>query len=141
QRRAEALASVCDAARPNLVQGPGRSKTVHANVYVDLEAIERRGGPVIVQRTRSDLEHGGRISKATLRRLTCDASIARIITDGPSQVIDVGRRTRVVPKALWRALVARDGGCVAPGCDRPPGWCDVHHQVHWIEGGPTNLDN
>ena len=43
----------------------------------------------------------------------------RVITDGPSQVIDVGRQTKVIPKGLWRALVARDGGCVAPGCDRP----------------------
>jgi hypothetical protein len=64
-----------------------------------------------------------------------------VITDGPSQVIDVGRQTKVIPKALWRALVARDGGCVAPGCDRPPGWCDVHHKWHWIDGGPTNADN
>jgi len=141
QRRAEAFGRICDAARASLVQGPGRSKAAYANLYVDLEAIERRGGPVIVRRMRSDIEHGGRISKATLRRLTCDASIARIITDGPSQVIDVGRRTRVVPKALWRALVARDGGCIAPGCDRPPGWCDVHHKTHWVDGGATTLDN
>jgi Domain of unknown function (DUF222) len=141
QRRAEALALVCDAARPNLADGPGRAKTPHAVIHLDVEAIERRGGPVLVERLRSDIEHGGRLSKATMRRLTCDASISRVITDGRSQVIDVGRQTKVIPKALWRALVARDGGCVAPGCDRPPGWCDVHHEWHWIDGGPTNPDN
>jgi 5-methylcytosine-specific restriction protein A len=42
---------------------------------------------------------------------------------------------------LWRALVVRDGGCVAPGCDRPPGWCEVHHKVPWSQDGPTDLAN
>ena len=28
-----------------------------------------------------------------------------------------------------------------PGCDRPPGWCDGHHIVHWADGGPTDLAN
>jgi hypothetical protein len=30
---------------------------------------------------------------------------------------------------------------VFPGCDRPPGWCDGHHIVHWAYGGPTALAN
>ena len=28
-----------------------------------------------------------------------------------------------------------------PGCDRPPGWCHAHHIIHWIDHGPTDLDN
>ena len=28
-----------------------------------------------------------------------------------------------------------------PGCDRPPGWCDGHHIVHWADGGPTDMAN
>jgi hypothetical protein len=35
----------------------------------------------------------------------------------------------------------RDGGCVFPGCDRPLSWCEAHHLVHWLDGGPTDLDN
>ncbi|WP_341272914.1 HNH endonuclease signature motif containing protein [Blastococcus saxobsidens] len=27
------------------------------------------------------------------------------------------------------------------GCDAPAHWCDVHHLVHWIDGGQTNLEN
>jgi len=38
-------------------------------------------------------------------------------------------------------LVFRDGGCRYPGCDRPPEWTDVHHIVHWTDGGPTSLTN
>ena len=32
---------------------------------------------------------------------------------------------------LWKAIKARDRGCVWSGCDRPANWCDVHH-VNWF---------
>ena len=45
----------------------------------------------------------------------------------------------MIPDRLRRALVARDGGCVLPGCDRPPGFCDAHHLLPWSQGGKTDL--
>ena len=108
------------------------------SIHVDLGEIEARGGRELAVEVR---EHTGDLPRATLRRLTCDARIARVITDGRSAVLDVGRATRTVPAAIWRALVARDGGCSHPNCDRPPGWCDAHHIVHWADGGTTSLDN
>jgi hypothetical protein len=27
------------------------------------------------------------------------------------------------------------------GCDAPPWWCEVHHVLPWLFGGPTSLDN
>jgi Domain of unknown function (DUF222)/HNH endonuclease len=59
----------------------------------------------------------------------------------PTMPLEVGRTTRVVSAAQRAALVVRDGGCVVPGCDRPPGWCEAHHLVPWLEGGPTDLAN
>jgi hypothetical protein len=59
----------------------------------------------------------------------------------PTQLLDLGRATRVVPPALRRALAVRDGGCAAVGCDRPPPWTDAHHLDHWLHGGKTSLDN
>jgi Domain of unknown function (DUF222)/HNH endonuclease len=59
----------------------------------------------------------------------------------PSQPLEVGRTTRVVSAAQRHALVVRDRGCVFPGCERPPGWCEAHHLVHWLHGGPTDLPN
>ncbi|MCZ6505397.1 MAG: HNH endonuclease signature motif containing protein [Actinobacteria bacterium] len=61
--------------------------------------------------------------------------------DGESEIIDVGRKTRVIPTALRRAVIARDRHCTHQGCDRPARWCDVHHKIHWADGGETSLEN
>jgi HNH endonuclease len=39
------------------------------------------------------------------------------------------------------ALVVRDGGCRFLGCARPLAWCEAHHLVPWLDGGPTDLAN
>jgi hypothetical protein len=64
-----------------------------------------------------------------------------VLGGAPSQPLDVGRTTRVVSPAQRTALAVRDGGCVFPGCDRPLAWCEAHHLQHWLDGGPTDLDN
>ena len=41
-----------------------------------------------------------------------------------------------------RLLLIRDGGCVFPGCDRPPSHCQAHHLKFWTrDHGPTDIDN
>jgi hypothetical protein len=59
----------------------------------------------------------------------------------PSRPLDVGRATRVISPAQRSALAVRDGGCVFPDCDRPLAWCDGHHLLSWLDGGPTDLAN
>ena len=83
----------------------------------------------------------GPISPALARTLACDAAIGRILMKGRSEVIDLGRRTRLVTPALRRALGIRDGGCVEPGCTAPAHWCDGHHIIHWTAHGPTDMAN
>jgi hypothetical protein len=62
--------------------------------------------------------------------------------DGPSVVLDMGRRTRLATPSQRRALAVRDRHCVFAGCDRAPDWCDIHHLVSWLEGlGLTDLAN
>jgi hypothetical protein len=135
QRRADALGEICrhwlDTARRPMVAG----ERPHVTVTMDLDALKGRCGGT------SELDHTGPIHPETARRLACDASVSRIITRGRSEPLDVGRRTAVVPAALRRAVVARDGGCRFPGCDRPHAWCDAHHIVHWADGGRTALPN
>jgi len=138
QRRADALLDICRASKPCLESGPGRSP-VNGIVVVDYPEIEKRARVRLDARAHDG--DGSPIPVETIRRMLCDASIARVVTNGPSEVLDVGRSTRTIPTALWNALVVRDGGCTEDGCDRPPGWCDVHHIVHWSDGGETNLEN
>jgi hypothetical protein len=89
----------------------------------------------------AELDRAGPVSIDTARRLACDASVVRIVLGAPSQPLDVGRRTAVVPAALRRAVIVRDRTCRFPGCDRPHDWCDAHHIVHWADGGHTALAN
>jgi HNH endonuclease len=56
-------------------------------------------------------------------------------------VVNLGRSRRIATLGQTIALIARDKGCSFPGCDVPPEWCERHHIVAWVDGGPTNLDN
>jgi hypothetical protein len=106
--------------------------------HLDLSEIDRRTGSTdLSDLIRAEAKQPTGLARATLERLACDASIRRVITDGPSQILDVGRAKRAPSAALWAALVARDGTC---RCGRPPEDCEAHHIVPW-PNGPTNLDN
>src|SRR3977135_4142497 len=89
----------------------------------------------------ADMEFSLPVSSTTVERLACDSSIARILLDSESTVIDVGRSKRVVSEPARRALTARDGHCRWPDCERPASRSAAHHVVHWIHGGTTYLDN
>jgi hypothetical protein len=74
--------------------------------------------------------------------MLCSGWVRRIIRDPHTgNVLDVGRAHRRFTPRQRRALVIRDGGCVFPGCDRKPKWCDAHHLRPWEDDGLTNLDN
>jgi hypothetical protein len=72
---------------------------------------------------------------------TAMALLPPVLGGAPSQPLDVGRASRVVQPAQRSALAVRDGGCVFPGCHRPLAWCEAHHLLHWLDGGPTDLAN
>jgi hypothetical protein len=139
QRRWDALVAICDLVLGNGL-GAARKERPHVSVVVDLTELDEQA-PVAVKHARADALHMGRLSRTTLEMLTCDCKISRIITDGPRDVLDVGRLQRTVTPAQWRALVARDRHCQAPGCDRGPERCEAHHIVHWLHGGSTSLAN
>ena len=89
----------------------------------------------------AEVDWGGPILRRTLERIGCTAQIIRIVTDGPSQVLGLGRGRRLASPAQKLALAARDKGCIFPGCDRPPGWTDAHHFQRWADGGTTDIDD
>ena len=81
------------------------------------------------------------LPESTVRTLCCDPVLRTVVLDALGNPVDLGRSTRLAPPALRRALEVRDGGCVFPGCDAPSTWCDLHHVVHWADGGTTSADN
>lgn len=86
------------------------------------------------------VEQGSVLSSETVRRIGCDAALVRVLESGGGEPLDVGRKTRVIPPAIRRALKRRDGGCRFPGCGRTK-FVDGHHIEHWADGGATHLEN
>jgi hypothetical protein len=88
-----------------------------------------------------EMEFSLPVSTATVQRIACDCSVMRVVLDGESMIVDVGRSKPKIHGSLRKALWLRDKHCQWPGCERPASWCDGHHVWHWIHGGPTDLDN
>jgi hypothetical protein len=85
------------------------------------------------------LDTGETISPAQARRLACEAGIIPAVLGSRSQPLDLGRKTRFHTEPQRTALMLRDGGCAAVGCDWPPGMCHVHHRDPWSAGGSTSV--
>ena len=81
------------------------------------------------------------LSAQGAQRMTCDCEVQRVVISPQGLPLDVGRRMRTFPAHIRKALEIRDGGCVFPGCSKPPGWSEAHHIVHWTQGGATSLEN
>jgi hypothetical protein len=139
--RSAALDSICRQYLASRGDGSARGRgQTHVSVVTDV--VQLAGShPQLAAIVRAETAHGGRLSKNTLERISCDCRISRVITDGPSNVLDVGWATRNVSNAQWNALVVRDRHCRAPNCQRGPAFCEAHHIWHWEHGGPTNLDD
>jgi hypothetical protein len=133
-RYADAFLHLCQLATPALPEV--RGERPHMFVTTTLESLHRKIGSAL-----GSLEGGHLISNGALRRIACDANVIPVVLGSAGQPLDIGRSTRIVPQGLRRALILRDEGCAFPGCDRPPSWCDAHHNVHWADGGPTSLCN
>jgi hypothetical protein len=86
------------------------------------------------------LDTGGKISAGEARRLACQAGIIPVVLDGASVPVDIGREQRFHNKYQRICIQVRDGGCTAENCDRPPGWCECHHEIPWSEGGGTSVE-
>jgi len=89
----------------------------------------------------AEMEFSLPISSVAVQRMACDCSVTRVLLSQESLVMDVGRAKPIVSSSLRRALQVRDGHCRWPGCERTASKCDGHHLVHWVNGGPTELDN
>jgi hypothetical protein len=119
-------------AKASLLGSDGESSSSAGDAYqvvvhVDAAALAGKGG-------ESDLP------LPVIRRLCCDGGLVSMVENEKGEALNVGRKQRLVPTALKRALEARDRGCQFPGCHHDR-WLDAHHIQHWADGGETSLDN
>jgi hypothetical protein len=135
-RRADALARVAESylERETDPSSGSTADRYQVVVHVDAETLKDHSAG------RCHLEHGPSLPAETVRRLTCDASLVRIVETEEGEPLDVGRKTRTIPPAIRRALNARDPGCCFPGCTYRR-YLDAHHIEHWADGGATKLSN
>jgi hypothetical protein len=133
-RRADALAVLAESFLKHGPEALSGGERHHIVVHVDSESLQARAAG------RCELDDGPAIPVETARRLSCDASIVKILEDSEGEPLDVGRKTRTIPPSLRRALKSRDQGCVFPGCTHKR-YVDGHHIHHWAKGGETKLSN
>jgi hypothetical protein len=88
----------------------------------------------------ADLAGVGPISTEVARRLACDAKVVFSVEHGDGSILDQ-KRVRRSPTGAQRIEIARrDKGCRFAGCSFVD-FTEVHHIVHWVRGGETNLSN
>lgn len=164
QRRADALGEAAE-----MLLRVGRLP-VHGGVRPQLTVLVDLD-KLLAGTARGRLPGGGELSRTDTERLGCDARVGWVATRDPdrptaetgtggsdlirealrhvapaigglpAEVLDAGRAQRLVSPGQRHALAIRDRGCVFPGCDRPPSWCDAHHLAFWSRGGRSDLEN
>ena len=111
-----------------------RSGGMAATVIVTMSLEGLRGGL-----GAATLDTGGRISAGEYRRLACNATIIPAVLGTRSVPLDLGDKARLFSELQRTAMAVRDKGCTADGCDRPPAWCEAHHDEAWADGGKTDI--
>jgi hypothetical protein len=129
QRMADALVEVC-----GVTEAEGStSKRTTVVVHADLTYLAGGDGG-------AELDVLGPLSPEVVRRLACDAKIILSADNAQGHSIQQGTASRNPSSAQRIEVRRRDKGCRFPGCTYTE-FTDVHHIVHWLNGGPTSIPN
>jgi len=117
----------------------------------DTPTIGGAAPTVLVTVRAEDLDTGGGagyadgvespLSPTTVRQLVCTGGVQKVVLGRNGRIVRLGSAERCFTAPQRRAITARDGGCLIPGCSIPAGWCEVHHVIPAAQGGPTHPDN
>ena len=137
QRRGDALAELVHWYQQGAEPG---GNPPNIDTVIDVAALN--GDTPELARVRCEIDGIGPVTRATLERIGCGATLRRVVMAGDSIMLDMGTKTRLATPAQARAVRLRDTGCVFASCDRPARWCDIHHVNEWTRhNGPTNVAN
>lgn len=120
------------------MDGTGKTKTVTPEVVVHLDYDSLLN----LAQAKGVTAHGQRIGATELRLLLCQARLIPMMFNSLGQVLDVGRSQRLYNTVQRKIIIARDGGCIVPGCTVPPELVEAHHYEDggWAGGCPTSVD-
>jgi hypothetical protein len=131
-RRGQAFTALLESCDPRRLPVHGGDATT-VIVTVPLEDLRRELGV-------GELGPSDGLSAGDVRRLACTAAILPAVLNGKSEVLDLGRASRLFKPAQRKAMVVRDRECRAEGCTIPATWCEAHHAGRpWAKGGRTDL--
>ncbi|TFD90715.1 HNH endonuclease signature motif containing protein, partial [Cryobacterium psychrotolerans] len=161
ERKARAQKIIDDPRSTNQIHAETLIELIHIAVNADPGTVFSGSRPtarVVVQRATpgtttgngSTTDHGALhdhgaieghpdpIPQTDIDRHLCDGFTAIAFDD--DQVVDIGREKRLFTERQKLALAVRDGGCLWPGCDKPPSWTEAHHINEWLaKVGLTNI--
>ena len=121
---ADALVQVCTRSLGS-VTARSRQESFRVYVHLDVEGGWLTGRP--------------RLPGHLVAKLTCAGSV-QPVWQRAGVPVSVGRALRIVPERTRRLVLDRDRGCRFPGCVARA-HLEVHHVVHWADGGRTDLAN
>jgi hypothetical protein len=77
----------------------------------------------------------------TVKRLCCDSHAVVLTETEKGEPLSIGRKSRIIPKGIERAVRARDNNCCRfPGCHNRR-FLQCHHVEHWSNNGETSVEN
>lgn len=127
----EAFAALLEALPTEVLPIHGGTATT-LNITIPFETLKSGLGT-------GTLDDGTEISAAQARRLACNAGLIPAVLGGKSEVLDLGRTSRLFTPAQRKALTIQHPECQTEGCTIPAQWCEAHHRTPWAHGGLTDV--
>jgi hypothetical protein len=134
QRLADALTVICRSGGNDSGSITGTATGGYLVVaHTDLDFLRGSEGS-------AEIERFGPISRETIERIACDATLILAVDDDKGHTMYEGRAHRDPSPTQRREVFRRDRQCRFPGCPNVT-FTNVHHIVPWKPHGRTDLPN
>jgi Domain of unknown function (DUF222)/HNH endonuclease len=120
--------------------GPRTEGGQPAGVAVRPRVVVHAPLELLVGCSNAEIAGVGPVPTEVVRRLACDANVDLAVEDREGSILDQGRARRDPTPVQRIEIDRRDKGCRFPGCNYTE-FTNVHHIVHWADGGQTDLNN
>ncbi|MCP2638125.1 HNH endonuclease [Microbacterium sp. HD4P20] len=122
---------------------PTEARGIRASVVVTVPVLALLDDELAKTADPPVVESIGPIPLSRARELCGgDASWMRVLTHPETgMVLSVGRKQYPPPPPLRKLTKWRADRCMGPGCWMPASRCEVDHQIRWVDGGETSLEN